>query len=161
MSAQPLPRPVHTVDIGPAPALTLVDQPEATVYARNLTRRYGAGDSAVQALADVSLDIADGRLTAVMGPSGSGKSTLMHLLAGLDRPTSGRVGDRGPRHHHDGRRRAHEAAARAHRLRLPVLQPAADAHGAGEHPAAAVIAGVKPDREWTSSSSTPSACATA
>jgi putative ABC transport system ATP-binding protein len=54
-------------------------------------RRYGEGDTAVDALRGVSVDIAQGRLTAVMGPSGSGKSTLMHILAGLDRPTSGEV----------------------------------------------------------------------
>ena len=54
-------------------------------------RRYGQGDTAVDALRGVSVDIAQGRLTAVMGPSGSGKSTLMHILAGLDRPTSGEV----------------------------------------------------------------------
>ena len=58
--------------------------PEAVVSARDLVRRYGAGDTAVHALRDVSVDIARGRLTAVMGPSGSGKSTLMHILAGLD-----------------------------------------------------------------------------
>ncbi len=65
--------------------------PEAVVVARDLTRRYGAGDTAVDALAGVSLEIAAGKLTAVMGPSGSGKSTLMHILAGLDKPTSGTV----------------------------------------------------------------------
>ena len=54
-------------------------------------RRYGEGDTAVDALRGVSVDIAEGRLTAVMGPSGSGKSTLMHILAGLDKPTSGEV----------------------------------------------------------------------
>ena len=54
-------------------------------------RRYGEGDTAVDALRSVSVDIAEGRLTAVMGPSGSGKSTLMHILAGLDKPTSGEV----------------------------------------------------------------------
>jgi putative ABC transport system ATP-binding protein len=61
------------------------------VAARDLTRRYGEGDTAVDALRGVSLDVGRGKLTAVMGPSGSGKSTLMHILAGLDRPTTGSV----------------------------------------------------------------------
>src|SRR3954451_1850219 len=65
--------------------------PTAVVSARNLVRRYGSGDTVVDALRGVSVDIAEGRLTAVMGPSGSGKSTLMHILAGLDTPTSGEV----------------------------------------------------------------------
>src|SRR4051794_30288823 len=63
----------------------------AVVSARDLVRRYGHGDTAVDALRGVSVDIARSRLTAVMGPSGSGKSTLMHILAGLDKPTSGEV----------------------------------------------------------------------
>ena len=63
----------------------------AVVDARDVTRRYGEGDTAVDALRGVSLQVAEGNLTAVMGPSGSGKSTLMHILAGLDRPTSGEV----------------------------------------------------------------------
>jgi putative ABC transport system ATP-binding protein len=63
----------------------------AAVSARDLVRRYGEGDTAVYALGGVSLDIAAGRLTAVMGSSGSGKSTLMHILAGLDAPTEGEV----------------------------------------------------------------------
>ena len=63
----------------------------SVVVARDVTRRYGAGDTAVDALRGISLDIAKGKLTAVMGPSGSGKSTLMHILAGLDKPTSGTV----------------------------------------------------------------------
>jgi putative ABC transport system ATP-binding protein len=61
------------------------------VVANEITRRYGEGDTAVDALRGVSLDVAEGKLTAVMGPSGSGKSTLMHILAGLDKPTSGSV----------------------------------------------------------------------
>jgi putative ABC transport system ATP-binding protein len=61
------------------------------VSAEDLTRRYGEGDTAVDALRGVSLDVPKGQLTAVMGPSGSGKSTLMHILAGLDKPTSGEV----------------------------------------------------------------------
>jgi putative ABC transport system ATP-binding protein len=61
------------------------------VVALDVTRRYGHGDTAVDALRGVSLDVPQGKLTAVMGPSGSGKSTLMHILAGLDKPTSGTV----------------------------------------------------------------------
>jgi putative ABC transport system ATP-binding protein len=64
----------------------------AVVVARDVTRRYGEGDTAVDALRGVSVDIAPAKATAVMGPSGSGKSTLMHILAGLDKPTSGSVG---------------------------------------------------------------------
>ena len=63
----------------------------AVVSANELRRRYGEGDTAVEALKGVDLSVARGELTAVMGPSGSGKSTLMHMLAGLDRPTSGTV----------------------------------------------------------------------
>jgi putative ABC transport system ATP-binding protein len=61
------------------------------VVANDLTRRYGSGDTAVDALRGVSVDVPGGQLTAVMGPSGSGKSTLMHILAGLDKPTTGSV----------------------------------------------------------------------
>jgi putative ABC transport system ATP-binding protein len=61
------------------------------VVATDLTRRYGEGDAAVDALAGVSTAFDRDRFTAIMGPSGSGKSTLMHILAGLDKPTGGTV----------------------------------------------------------------------
>jgi putative ABC transport system ATP-binding protein len=61
------------------------------VQATDLRRRYGEGEAAVDALAGVSVGFPEGRFAAIMGPSGSGKSTLMHILAGLDRPTSGTV----------------------------------------------------------------------
>jgi putative ABC transport system ATP-binding protein len=73
------------------PAPTLAGKPPILLAARDLTRCYGEGDTAVNALRGASLAVDKGELVAVMGPSGSGKSTLMHILAGLDRPTEGDV----------------------------------------------------------------------
>jgi putative ABC transport system ATP-binding protein len=64
---------------------------QSIVAAREVRRRFGEGSAAVEALAGVTVDFERGRFTAIMGPSGSGKSTLVHILAGLDRPTSGTV----------------------------------------------------------------------
>jgi putative ABC transport system ATP-binding protein len=68
-----------------------MDQSRPVIVFRSVSKRYGVGPGAVVALDDVSIDIAAGEFTAVMGPSGSGKSTLMNLAAGLDDPTSGEV----------------------------------------------------------------------
>ena len=75
------------------PVPVVIDPPYSggAVSAEGLTRRYGEGETAVDALRGVSLDVPKGQLTAVMGPSGSGKSTLMHILAGLDKPSAGDV----------------------------------------------------------------------
>jgi putative ABC transport system ATP-binding protein len=72
------------------PQATATSAPAAARTAE-LTKVYGSGDTRVTALGGVSVEIQQGRFTAVMGPSGSGKSTFMHCLAGLDRPTSGEV----------------------------------------------------------------------
>ncbi len=123
---------VSTVDEQASTAGTSVP-----VAARALTRRYGEGGTAVEALRGVDLDVRARELVAVMGPSGSGKSTLMHLLAGLDKPTSGTVTIAGTELSALDDTGADAAASRAHRLHLPVLQPAADARRRGErHPAA-------------------------
>jgi len=76
------------VDLGKEPAGG-TGEPAAIVSCRGLSRRFGEGEAAVDALRDVSLDFPAGEFTAIVGPSGSGKSTLMHLLAGLDKPTGG------------------------------------------------------------------------
>jgi putative ABC transport system ATP-binding protein len=74
-----------------APSFRFKRGGDAVIEAVELTRTYGEGEATVHALRGVSLNIERHKLTAVMGPSGSGKSTLMHILAGLDQPTSGTV----------------------------------------------------------------------
>jgi putative ABC transport system ATP-binding protein len=82
----------NEMEAAAVPAADVAERaPSAVVAAQDITRRYGEGDTAVDALRGVSLEVEQGKLTAVMGPSGSGKSTLMHILAALDRPTTGSV----------------------------------------------------------------------
>ena len=80
-----------------APATERVSSDASAVAVKDVTRRYGSGETAVDALRGVSLDVAGGELVSIMGPSGSGKSTLMHIMAGLDKPTSGEVAIAGTR----------------------------------------------------------------
>jgi putative ABC transport system ATP-binding protein len=120
----------------------------AVVRVSELTRRYGEGSTAVDALRGVTLDVRAGELVAVMGPSGSGKSTLMHTAAGLDRPTSGTVTIAGTEitSLDDARltllRREHIGFVFQFFNLLPML-------GAEENVLLPLsIAGVRPDRDW-------------
>ena len=73
---------------------TPADAPTSTAAAaraEGVSKHYGSGDSTVVALDNVNVSLAAGQFTAIMGPSGSGKSTLLHMLAGLDRPSSGQL----------------------------------------------------------------------
>jgi len=121
---------------------------ESVVAAHELRRRYGEGDTAVDALRGVSLEVAEGNLTAVMGPSGSGKSTLMHILAGLDKPTAGEVSIAGTKISKlndtelTGLRRQHIGFVFQFFNLLPML----NAEENVVLPLA--IAGVKPDKKW-------------
>jgi putative ABC transport system ATP-binding protein len=122
--------------------------PEAIVSAKGVSRRYGEGDAAVDALLDISLDFPAGAYTAIMGPSGSGKSTLMHILAGLDRPTGGSVVIDG----HDITAMDDGELTQLRRDRIGFifqffnLVPVLDAEENVLLPLS--IAGTKPDREW-------------
>jgi putative ABC transport system ATP-binding protein len=127
----------------PAPA-----QQGIVVQATDVTRRYGEGATAVEALRGVSLGVEAGQLVAVMGPSGSGKSTLMHILAGLDKPTTGTVNIAGTEITalNDGKltrlRRQHIGFVFQFFNLLPMLT-------AEENVVLPLtIAGEKPDRQW-------------
>ena len=123
--------------------------PQAVVSARDLVKTYGSGDAAVHALAGVDLDVAPARFTAIMGPSGSGKSTLMHCMAGLDTLDLGLGAGRRRRPRPPLRPQAHPAAARSPRLRVPVVQPRADAQRRREHRTADACSPVASvDRRW-------------
>jgi putative ABC transport system ATP-binding protein len=80
-----------TTTFAPPPTTLTSGTPATAARAEGVSKLYGTGDAAVAALDDVSVGLDQGRFTAIMGPSGSGKSTLLHMLAGLDRPTSGEV----------------------------------------------------------------------
>jgi putative ABC transport system ATP-binding protein len=133
---------------GDADGRAQVADTAAIVSADEVSRRYGQGEAAVDALRGVSVRFPAGRYAAIMGPSGSGKSTLMHILAGLDRPTAGTVSI-------DGVELTHLSDRELTQLRrdrigfifqtfnlLPVLS-------AQENILLPLsIAGHKPDREW-------------
>jgi putative ABC transport system ATP-binding protein len=118
------------------------------VSTTELRRVYGQGEAAVQALCGVTVTFPSGQFAAIMGPSGSGKSTLMHLLAGLDRPTSGSVVVEGAELAHLDDR----ALTRLRRDRLGFvfqsfnLVPVLSAEENIMLPL--TLAGKKPDREW-------------
>jgi putative ABC transport system ATP-binding protein len=120
----------------------------AVLRARDLSKRYGEGDAQVEALRAVSLEVEEGRLTAIMGPSGSGKSTLMHILAGLDQPSEGTVSIAGVEisSMSDAQltklRRQHIGFVFQFFNLLPMLTAEENVLLPLE------IAGVKPDREW-------------
>ena len=92
---------------------------------RGVSKTVPSGTGTLTILHPLDLARAGAAVVAITGPSGSGKSTLLGLLAGLDAPSTGSIVDRRRRHHDARRRRARAAARHAHRVRLPVLPPAA------------------------------------
>ena len=110
---------------------------EPLISLKGVTKRYGEGTAAFQALKGIDLDIMAGEFVAVMGPSGSGKSTTMNILGCLDVPTTGTFLFKGVDVGSAEPRPARAAAPALSRLRLPGLQSAGAHHGAGECRAAA------------------------
>src|SRR3954467_75775 len=82
-------RPMST--LAPYPRTTEAAERSVMVHLDDVVRVFGRGEGEVRALDGVTLSLAPGTFTAIMGPSGSGKSTLLQIAAGLDRPTDGRV----------------------------------------------------------------------
>ena len=100
------------------------------VEIRNLSKVYERGKQKVEVLHHVDLDIAQGDFLALMGPSGSGKTTLLNLIGGLDSPTEGRSASAASASTQLGEGALANWRAAQRRLRVPVLQPDADALGA-------------------------------
>ncbi len=109
----------------------------ALVEIRNVYKVFQRDSEKIEIFTGLTLDIAEGSFTALMGPSGSGKSTLLNLLAGLDKPTSGSIRVAGLRGERDDPRPAGRLAGGEHRVRLPDPEPAAGAHRLSERGAAA------------------------
>ena len=122
----------------PPPSGGRHDQPR---WSTGLTKTYGEGDLAVDAVRDVDLDIEAGEVVLVMGPSGSGKTTLLLMLGAMLRPTTGSIVRRRHRPRHSPNSPA-PAAGTPFRLRVPGLQPAHRAHRPRERRAACNLAGV-------------------
>ena len=134
---------------GPPPRAETRGVLERTPFVARLgdaTKTYGRGPGAVHALRGVSIDFAADTFTAIMGPSGSGKCTLLQLAAGLETPTTGHRGAGRARAGRARRDRADRAAPRPRRLRLPELQPAADADRRAERRVPLRLAGRRPQR---------------
>jgi len=90
----------HSLLPAPTPTMEHAPRTDVVVRASGVTKRFGMGASAVDALRGVDITLQRGSFTAIMGPSGSGKSTLLHILAGLDQPTAGWVEIAGTRLDH-------------------------------------------------------------
>jgi energy-coupling factor transporter ATP-binding protein EcfA2 len=123
------------------PRTTEPAERSAMVLLDDVVRVFGRGGGQVRVLDGVTLSMAQGTFTAIMGPSGSGKSTLLQIAAGLDRATPGRGAPLGNASSRSQRASARPPARRTDRLRLSVVQPARRADGRAERRAAGTAAG--------------------